>query len=103
YYPMPKVSGVYNAIQRVGDACGDIMLYGRGAGALPTGSAVAGDIIDIAKQILMEPSRNLPAAFAATTGVPAKVQPMESITSIYYFRLMALDQPGVLSHLSVIV
>src|SRR5213592_329094 len=60
-YPIAKVSGVYNAIQIVGDACGDIMLYGRGAGSLPTGSAVVGDIMDISRQILMEPTRHLPA------------------------------------------
>ena len=60
-YPIAKVGGVYNAIQIVGDACGDIMLYGRGAGAMPTGSAVVGDLMDISRQILMAPSRNLPA------------------------------------------
>src|SRR6266446_5363899 len=63
-YPIAKVGGVYNAIQIVGDACGDIMLYGRGAGSLPTGSAVVGDIMDIARQILMEPSRKLPIGSA---------------------------------------
>src|SRR5215472_16630008 len=63
-YPIAKVGGVYNAIQIVGDACQDIMLYGRGAGALPTGSAVVADIMDIARQILMEPSRKLPPASA---------------------------------------
>src|SRR5262245_6704300 len=41
-YPIAKVGGVYNAIQLVGDACEDIMLYGRGAGSMPTGSAVVG-------------------------------------------------------------
>jgi homoserine dehydrogenase len=99
-YPIAKVGGVYNAIQIVGDACQDIMLYGRGAGSLPTGSAVVGDIIDIARVILMEPSRNLPEV-ATTEELPhVDRQPMQSITSLYYFRLMALDQPGVLSQIS---
>src|SRR5207237_9920633 len=56
-YPIAKVGGVYNAIQIVGNACEDIMLYGRGAGSMPTGSAVVGDIMDIAWTILMEASR----------------------------------------------
>jgi homoserine dehydrogenase len=99
-YPIAKVGGVYNAIQIVGDACQDIMLYGRGAGSMPTGSAVVADIMDISRQILLEPSRKLPAG--ATTGADTAVelQPMDSITSLYYCRLMALDQPGVLSQIS---
>jgi homoserine dehydrogenase len=102
-YPIAKVGGVYNAIQIVGDACQDIMLYGRGAGSMPTGSAVVADIMDIGRLILMEPSRSLPAA-SASTGLPSvRLQPMESITSLYYFRLMALDQPGVLSQISGIL
>jgi homoserine dehydrogenase len=102
-YPIGKVGGVYNAIQIVGDACQDIMLYGRGAGSLPTGSAVVGDIMDIARQILMQPSRTLPAEAAGVAMMVPKLQPMDSITSLYYLRLMALDQPGVLSQISGIL
>jgi homoserine dehydrogenase len=101
-YPIAKVGGVYNAIQIVGDACQDIMLYGRGAGSLPTGSAVVADIMDIGRQILVEPSRNLPET-SAVERPRVELQPMESITSLYYFRLMALDQPGVLSQISGIL
>ena len=97
-YPIAKVSGVYNAIQLVGDACEDIMLYGRGAGSLPTGSAVVGDIMDISRNILIGPSRALPVA--AEQGAEIKIQPMELVTSLYYLRFMVLDQPGVLSQIS---
>ncbi|PYS00950.1 MAG: homoserine dehydrogenase [Acidobacteria bacterium] len=100
-YPIAKVSGVYNAIQIVGDACGDIMLYGRGAGSMPTGSAVVADIMDISRHILMEPSRNLNTNPAGASAV--KLVPMDSVTSIYYFRFMALDQPGVLAQISGIL
>jgi homoserine dehydrogenase len=102
-YPIAKVGGVYNAIQIVGDACQDIMLYGRGAGSLPTGSAVVADIMDIGRQILVQPSRNLPETSAEEKMPHVELQPMESITSLYYFRLMALDQPGVLSQISGIL
>src|SRR5213596_1998867 len=100
-YPIAKVSGVYNAIQIVGDACGDIMLYGRGAGSMPTGSAVVADIMDISRHILMEPLRDLPSTLSGRSAV--KPVPMDSITSIYYFRFMALDQPGVLAQISGIL
>src|SRR5439155_21232121 len=101
-YAIAKVGGVYNAIQIVGDACQDIMLYGRGAGSMPTGSAVVADVMDIARQILIEPSRKLPAGDGMAQAA-VKLQPMQSIVSLYYFRFMALDQPGVLAQISGIL
>ena len=101
-YPIAKVAGVYNAIQIVGNACDDIMLYGRGAGSMPTGSAVVADVMDIARQILIAPSRKLPAG-NATSDAAVALQPMESIVSLNYFRFMALDQPGVLAQISGIL
>jgi homoserine dehydrogenase len=98
--PIAKVKGVYNAIQVIGDACQDIMLYGRGAGSMPTGSAVVGDIMDISRRILMEPSRKLPIAEQRAS---LKIQPMDAIKTIYYLRFMVLDQPGVLSQISGIL
>lgn len=50
--PIAQVEGVYNAIQLVGDAVGDVVLYGRGAGSLPTGSAVVSDVIAIGRNLL---------------------------------------------------
>src|SRR6266403_2169713 len=104
-YPIAKVGGVHNAIQIVGNACEDIMLYGRGAGSMPTGSAVVGDIMDIARQILSEPSRKLPGVDGTNAGPGGvvRLQPIESVTSLYYFRFMALDQPGVLAQISGIL
>src|SRR5438093_1523504 len=80
-YPIAKVAGVYNAIQIVGNACDDIMLYGRGAGSMPTGSAVVADVMDIARQILIAPSRKLPAG-NGTSEAAVALQPMESIVSL---------------------
>jgi len=102
-YPIAKVGGVYNAIQLVGNACEDIMLYGRGAGSMPTGSAVVADMMDIGRMILMAPSRKLPIDSSGLPSGTVKLQPMESIRSIYYFRFMALDQPGVLAQISGIL
>ena len=50
-HPLAGVSNEFNAVYITGDMVGEVMLYGRGAGALPTGSAVAGDIISIAKEV----------------------------------------------------
>ena len=50
-HPLASVNDVYNGIYLKGDAVGDVMFYGRGAGSLPTGSAVAGDVIEIARNI----------------------------------------------------
>ena len=67
---------------------------------MPTGSAVVADIMDIGRRILMEPSRNpLPSEDRPAV----RLQPMDSISSLYYFRLMALDEPGVLSQISGIL
>ena len=50
-HPLASVNDVYNAVYLKGNAVGDVMFYGRGAGSLPTGSAVVGDIIEIARNI----------------------------------------------------
>src|SRR5437016_580998 len=75
-YPIAKVGGVYNAIQIVGNACGDIMLYGRGAGSMPTGSAVVGDIIDISRTMLMASAPKLSTSSITVDLPPIAFQPM---------------------------
>ncbi len=96
--PIAKVDGVYNAIQIVGDACGDLMLYGRGAGSLPTGSAVVGDVMDISRAIVTGAS-----ALPVEAPAPFAVRSMEAVSRPYYLRFMALDRPGVLSQISGIL
>lgn len=99
--PLARVGGVYNAIQVTGDAVGDIMLYGRGAGSLPTASAVVSDVMDIARNILTGAVRRVPpCAFQPDQRRPLRIRPIEEITSLYYLRFMVLDKPGVLSQLS---
>jgi homoserine dehydrogenase len=96
-----KVEGVYNAIQLVGDALEDIVLYGRGAGSMPTGSAVASDIVSIGRNLLKGATGRVPpASFQPHERRPLRMRPMEEITSLYYLRFMVLDRPGVLSHIA---
>ncbi len=99
--PLAQVHGVYNAIYVVGDAVGDVMLYGQGAGALPTGSAVVSDVIDIARNIQRQAcGRVSPASFPENQRVPIRIRPMEELTTRYYLRCMVLDRPGVLSQIA---
>jgi homoserine dehydrogenase len=96
-----KVDGVYNAIQLVGDAVEDVVLYGRGAGAMPTGSAVVGDIIAIGRNLLKGATGRIPpASIQQDQRRPLRMRPMEEISSLYYLRFMVLDRPGVLSHIA---
>jgi homoserine dehydrogenase len=99
--PVAQVDGVYNAIQLVGDAVSDIVLYGRGAGSLPTASAVVSDVIDIARNLLTGGAGRVPpASFQRDQRRPLRICPMEEIASLYYLRFMVVDRPGVLSQIS---
>src|SRR2546426_1084358 len=94
--PLAAVSGVFNAVFVTGDAVGDLMFYGRGAGQLPTASAVWADTLDIARRIAHGiPALALELPSAGPTALP--LTPMERIRCCYYLRVMAQDRPGVLS------
>ena len=100
--PLAAVSGVFNGIFLTGDAVGDLMFYGRGAGQMPTASAVLSDVIEIARRIahgLPSLSLELPSVGPA----PLPLTPMESIQSRYYLRVTAQDRPGVLSRVTGIL
>jgi homoserine dehydrogenase len=100
--PLAAVSGVFNAVFITGDAVGDLMFYGRGAGQLPTASAVWSDALEIARRI----AHGIPslAIELPATGAGALARkPMEAIRSSYYLRVMAQDRPGVLSKVAGIL
>ncbi|MCP9469677.1 MAG: homoserine dehydrogenase [Nitrospira sp.] len=99
--PIARVDGVYNAIQLVGDAVGDIVLYGKGAGSMPTGQAVVSDIIAIGRNVLSGAMGRIPpASFRQDLRRPLRVKPMEEISSLYYLRFMVVDRPGVLAQIA---
>jgi homoserine dehydrogenase len=98
---LSNVSGTVNAVMVSGDAVGDIMLYGRGAGMMPTASAVISDVVDIARNLMAETSRRIPAlSFQKNHIQNIKIMSMDEIVTHYYFRFAALDRPGVLSKIS---
>lgn len=99
---LASVGGVYNGVYIVGNATGSLMFYGRGAGQMPTASAVVSDIVEIAQNILHQrPSR--PPHLPEITGAELKIKPIEQLKSGYYLRVMAVDKPGVLSKVSGIL
>lgn len=96
---LASVGGVYNAVYIVGNATGSLMFYGRGAGQMPTASAVLSDIVEIAQNILHQrPSR--PPHLPEISAEGLKIKPMEELRTCYYLRVMAIDKPGVLSKIS---
>jgi homoserine dehydrogenase len=96
-----KVDGVFNAVYVEGDAVGATLYYGRGAGDMPTGSAVVSDIVDIARGIANGAGTGflLPAA----TRKAKSLMKMDDVRAMYYFRFSAIDKPGVLSKISGIL
>ena len=100
-YLISKVDGVYNAIYVEGDAVGSTLYYGRGAGDMPTGSAVVSDIVDIARNIINNSVGRIPGISGSAT--KKNLMKMDDVLSMYYFRFSALDKPGVLSRISGIL
>lgn len=98
-FPIATVDGVFNALFVVGNAVGNTLFYGRGAGDMPTGSAVVSDILEIGRDILAGSTRRMPVA-AFRDRAPRPIRMMEDITSCYYLRFAAIDKPGVLSRIS---
>lgn len=95
-HPLASVSGSFNAVHMVGDSVGDIMMYGRGAGDLPTGSAIVSDIVYCAKQTKHAylPFKN--------DGSSRDCDFITDFESKYYIRLTAVDKCGTLGKISTV-
>jgi homoserine dehydrogenase len=100
-YLISKVDGPFNAVYVEGDATGSTLYYGRGAGAMPTGSAVVSDIVDIARDIKKNAAGRIPVMVKTIRDV--RIKKIDDVISMYYFRFSALDKPGVLSKISGIL
>ncbi|MDP1793740.1 MAG: homoserine dehydrogenase [Acidimicrobiales bacterium] len=90
-HPLASVRDSFNAVFIEGDAVGELMLYGRGAGALPTSSALLGDLIDAAHNLSIGGTGRAPVL------APAKLRSVDDLRSQYYLALDVADQPGVLA------
>ena len=102
--PMANVNGVLNAVRVCDDMMDENVLIGHGAGALPTGSAVVGDIVEIARNILSSARDRVPAGSFQNEGVrKVPLKDISEIESEYFLRFSVLDKPGVLSKISGIL
>ncbi|HEY3139883.1 MAG TPA: homoserine dehydrogenase [Acidimicrobiales bacterium] len=90
-HPLASVRDSFNAVFVEGDAVGDLMFYGRGAGGFPSASAVLGDLVDAAV--------NRRKGSHASIGVLSKatIRPIDEVESAYYLNLDVVDRPGVLA------
>jgi len=92
-HPLASVSGVYNAIYVTGDAVGETMFFGEGAGSLPAASAVVGDVIEVARHI-QSGCLNL---VGCTCNEQLEVRDISTLETGYFIRLAVADKPGVLA------
>jgi homoserine dehydrogenase len=94
-HPLAAVRESFNAVYVDAAYAGELMFYGRGAGALPTGSAVVGDVMDVARNLLQT------ARGAGETQHRAKtLRPIEDLQTQYYVLLDVEDEPGVLAEVA---
>ncbi len=101
---LASINGAFNAIHFHGDAVGNILLYGLGAGSVPTGSAVAADVVDIARNIRYGSIGRVPAlSYLPDQMRKRRITPMGELHGAYYFRFTVLDQPGVLATIAGIL
>lgn len=92
--PLAEVKGPYNAIRAVGDAVGDTLFYGRGAGGMPTASSVVSDLIDVLVGRSALTFRSLD--FWPADAMPVTLSSPARIRSRYYLRFSIADRPGVI-------
>lgn len=99
-----NVEGAMNAVLVRGDAVGDTLYYGKGAGAEPTASAVIADLVDITRLATADPEHRVPhLAFQPNAMADTPILPMAEITSSYYLRMHVADQRGVLADVTRIL
>lgn len=100
-HPLATVNGVYNGVYIVGDAVGQMMLYGQGAGSMPTASSIVADIVDVSLgkakvtfdnfKYFKEQPRN------------TKIMDISEIMTRYYLHFLVSDTPGVLAKIAGII
>ena len=98
---LANVEDAMNAVLVSGDAVGQTLYYGKGAGEEPTASAVVADLVDVTRLHTADPGHRVPhLAFQPESMVDIPVLPIDDIICAYYLRLSVKDQPGVLAEIA---
>jgi len=101
---LANVSGVMNAVLIHGDAVGDTLHYGAGAGAQPTASAVVADLVDVVRTLTADPENRVPhLAFQPAQLAEPELLAIAEIQCAHYLRLSVRDEPGVLAEVTRIL
>lgn len=102
--PLAHVNGALNAVQYVGDFVREGMIYGQGAGGDPTASAVAADLLELARNYpLLDKKMLSPIGFQLKNLKDAQIKPMQELQCRYYLRFTAQDKASVLAKISAIL
>ncbi|MBV9470245.1 MAG: homoserine dehydrogenase [Abitibacteriaceae bacterium] len=97
-HPLANVNDVFNAVFIQGDAVGDVMFYGRGAGSDPTGSAVVGDIIEVARNLCRGKSGQL----ASEAAHPLRIKDFADVETRFCVRMQVADRPGMMAQIATV-
>lgn len=101
---LANVHGVMNAVLVQGDAVGQTLYYGAGAGAEPTASSVVADLVDVTRAMTSDPDNRVPhLAFQPDALADLPILSMDQVETACYLRLQALDRPGVLADITGIL
>lgn len=96
-----NVDGVLNSVMLEGDAVGELVLVGPGAGGLPTASAVCGDLVDLARELGRGQSCSVPILGVPASELTGRASvPREEVVTAWYLRLVADDRPGVMADIT---
>jgi len=95
-HPLSNVRGVYNAVFVQADQAGDLLFYGRGAGMMPTASAVLSDVLDIARDVVAD----APCVHDMRSLQRVHIASLDELRSKYYLRFQVVDRPGVLGRIA---
>jgi homoserine dehydrogenase len=98
---LANVEGAMNAVLVRGDAVGQTLYYGKGAGEEPTASAVVADLVDVTRLLTADPEHRVPhLAFQPDAMSDTPILSIEDVITSYYLRLTVADQPGVLADIA---